>query len=125
MTKFVNEAGEFYDTGDDKFGWMDKSKIARGLGALIRQNHDDRKRVASYNPPAVMAPAIDQAQFDYDMNREIEMNVLANPQILAHRVVVQEQELQAMRNRLNALESLLKQHPLAKDKDNDRTIIDP
>jgi hypothetical protein len=119
MTKFVNEVGEVYDTGDDIVGWLDKSKIMRGLYALSKQSHDDRLAVATYNPPSVLAPAIDQAQFDYDMNREVEMNVLANPSILAHRVVLQEQELEAMRERLDKLEHLLK------EKSYGRTIIDP
>lgn len=46
--------------------------------------HDPRH---SYNPPAVPRPAIDDAQFAYDNQREIEVGILSNPAVLAQVVI--------------------------------------
>jgi hypothetical protein len=45
--------------------------------------YDDR---FAHNPPKVEQPAMDDAQFWYDEQREIEANLLSNPQVMAHTV---------------------------------------
>jgi hypothetical protein len=56
--------------------------------------HDAR---FEYNPPRVKAPAMDQAQFDYDNQRLIEDAVLLNPAMMAF-------VLQDLRQRVKELE---------------------
>lgn len=123
MSRWQDEIGNVFDTGDAQYGWMDKSSIPSGK-ALAVAKHDDRH---AYNPPAVIAPATDQAQFDYDMNREVELAVLATPSVMAHRVEVQAQQIADQEKRLIELERLLKQTREMNyvEKPQPRTIIDP
>lgn len=57
--------------------------------------HD--KRDLAHNPPPVIAPAIDQAQFDYDAQREVEASLITNPVVMAHMII-------ELRDRIKALE---------------------
>jgi hypothetical protein len=49
-----------------------------------RPPYDDRM---SYNPPPVTDPAMDDAQFWYDEQRQILESVIANPSMMAHIVM--------------------------------------
>lgn len=139
-TIYTNEAGEFIDIpdqpvvyrchtdpiyddleddkGDPETGWMDKAR-ARQHQALAIVKHDSKH---AYNPPAVFAPAISQAQFEYDEQRDMEVALLANPTHLAFKMQEEQAEKQRLVERIERLERLLN------EKENDheqRTIIDP
>lgn len=120
MSRWTDENGNSFDTGDSDHGWTDRSAM-QGRYALAKVvKHDDRH---GYNPPAVIAPAIDQEQFNYDMNREVELAVLSNPGVMAHRITVQAQQIADQAKRLDELERLIKQ---TKELNNEtRIIVDP
>lgn len=72
--------------------WLDRSAIGRPNA------HDER---FSYNPPAIIAPAMDQSQFDYDNQKEVEANFLANPSIAAHVIMELRDRILELERRLN------------------------
>ena len=50
----------------------------------LEARYDDR---FWFNPPKVERPAIDDAQFVYDLQREVEASVVTNPVVMAHLLI--------------------------------------
>jgi hypothetical protein len=67
--------------------------------------HDER---FTYNPPAVPRPAMDEDQFWYDEQRDIEVALLANPAHLAHAFMRQRDELKLLREELDELRASMR-----------------
>jgi hypothetical protein len=61
------------------------------------QSHDYRY---SHNPPPLVSPAMEQEQFEYDNQREIEASLLAVPQVMAQHFLL-------LRDRVEFLEAQL------------------
>lgn len=69
---------------DARFDWDAMLEAQRNMTALALPSAYDNRH--SYNPPAVERPAMDDKQFWFDEQREIEANLLANPIVMAHTV---------------------------------------
>lgn len=69
-----------------------------GLRALTGSHSVPHDEKHEYNPPRVTAPAMDQAQFEYDNEMDKELLRMSNPLILAR-------EMWMLRERVKELEN--------------------